>query len=328
MENELRAMGFVIQPRLSFKNVRDQMIYQFFMCGANFESNSVCKRGQLVISISSLCEETGWPYGVIRGAINRLEKHGYISTETLSQKRGIKVTITDYNNLQSLENYRKMNKENNNEDNKEGNKQDNKWINKQDEAEIPFAPTGEGDSKIAINKENNKQNDKENNNQNNKQVNNTITSFNNIIINSNINNIKHYLKDLPGRLLNLTSETEIESFVDFAEKVNPLSLTKKIVVRYFNTIRLTRSTCKISANVLATLWEKFQKYNTDQLHFAMLQHCIHHDDKKEQYTLGILRNTDIHEARRKLLVLINKNAREEIVNAISQQSDGEYHYGF
>ncbi|MBU8908542.1 hypothetical protein [Desertibacillus haloalkaliphilus] len=319
-DNGIRASGFVIQPRLHFKQAIDKMLYQYFIDAANYKPSDQCNRGQLITSMKVLSENTGWSYGVIRGIVKRLCSQGYIEQETLSQKRGIRITIVDYDNIQSLENYKKINKQDNNQTNKEINKQDNK----QDDCEKPVETRGESVSDHGANKETNK----EINKQDNKQINNTITSFRNIIINSNIN-IKEHLKDLPSKVVNIDCDEEVQAFVDFAEQVNPTGLNPKIVVNYFNTIRMTRTTCKISANILANLLDKFSKYEVDQLHYALLVHALEHDDKRESYTLGILRNTDVHEARRKLIKIKNKHAGEAMVSESSGRSDrGEYQYGF
>lgn len=57
-------------------------------------------------------------------------------------------------------------------------------------------------------------------------------------------------------------------------------------------------------------------------------HCDQHDDKKEQYTLGILlRNTKEHEASRGLIRLKNKN-KGGVMDSEETERDSKYEYGF
>ena len=104
----------------------------------------------------------------------------------------------------------------------------------------------------------------------------------------------------------------------------PSGTSKRIAVNYLDAIRLIRSTCKISANLVSGQFEKMAKFNADQVNYSMLKHYTQHDDKKENYTLGILRNTNIHEARRGLIKLKNKGG----VAADAAHQDSEYEYGF
>ncbi len=74
-------------------------------------------------------------------------------------------------------------------------------------------------------------------------------------------------------------------------------------------LRLTRSTCKISKNVLLQVFAKMKKYSANQINFAVWHHFEKHDDKREQYTLGILRNTRDDEAYRKLMRMLNRQSK-------------------
>lgn len=249
--NQIEVKGFVIQPRLTFKNRRDKMIYQLLVEEANYRESDKCKQGQTIISITSLEEDTGWSRGQIRGSLNRLKEAGYISTETMPRNRGLLITITNYSEFQSLETY----------------KNNQQITDKQ--------PTD----------------------------NQTRTSFK-----QQVNNNEH-IKDLRG---NFSDVKHFELFVDLAEQINPLGLNKKILINYFDVIRMTRKTCRISANVCIRIWEKLQKYKDepDKLHYALLTHTLNHDDKGEEYTFGIIRNTSPTEARRKMIRLLNTDARE------------------
>ncbi len=329
MENKkVNASGFVIQPRLQFDDLRDKMLYQHFVEGANYVDSNDCKIGQLITSILSIQKDTGWSYGIVRGIIGRLEDSGLIIVETRSQKRGITVTIVDYSRFQSLKNYEKNNKENNNPLTKEkqsGNKEDNK--------ENPLAKsrasTVERGLEMSINKENNNPLTKEeqtDNKENHNAITALITSLNSI--NSN-KTLKQYVDEANVKNMNLSSTDEIEIFVDFALRTNafPDGVSKKILIRYFDAIRLTRSTCRISARLLTNVIEKMSKYSANQINYALWMHCEKHDDKKEQYTLGILRNTKEPEARRGLMMLKNKNGGVDVAGD-QPNHESKYDYGF
>ncbi|MGM7684669.1 hypothetical protein ACSVDA_21410 [Cytobacillus sp. Hm23] len=291
-------MGFVVVPRLSFNNLKDKMLFLHFMESANYESSKNCERGELITSITKLEEEIGWTYKVIRNILERLKKSGYINVETLNQKRGIKVKISEYSNFQTLEKYQKKG----NEKGKEEGKEKGKGIKEQ-------KPCGSMDKQPQKNKKG-----KEEGKQMGNEKGNTLTSFITSLNNININKtLKEYIDEAKVKSKNLTSTEDIETFVDFALRTNalPESINDKILISYFDCIRLNRSTCNISANILVNFIEKIQKYSIDQIHYALWKHFEEHDDKRESYTLGILRNTKEHEARRGLIKLKNKGGQEE-----------------
>lgn len=318
--------GFVIQPRLPFENAKDKMLYHYLLDGANFVKSKTCGVGQVLTSISSLSVETGWSYGVVRGMLLRITEHGYISIKTMSQKRGIMITICDYEAFQNLEKYKKINKENNNPLTKDE-QSTNKENNKENEFEKPCHKKENEGSESSPNKENNKALTKGEQSIN-KENRNTITAFITSLNIINNKTLKDYLAESSSKNMNLASKEEIMSFVDFALQVNalPPGASKLITVNYLDIIRLLRSTCKVSANLVAGHLEKLNKYTADQVNYAMLKHYTQHDDKKEQYTLGILRNTNIHEARRGLIKLKNKGGPEDA--ALLTGDEQKYEYGF
>jgi predicted phage replisome organizer len=126
----------------------------------------------------------------------------------------------------------------------------------------------------------------------------------------------------------IENDQDVEIFVDFALQNNllPDQISKKIAIKYFDCIRLTRSSCKISENVLSNLVERMKKYTADQLNYAMWMHTDKHSEKKEQYTLGILRNTDVAEARRGLMKMQNITPKHKGVHydAGAEQRIKEY----
>lgn len=296
-EIRLKASGFVIQPRLKFKHLRDQMIYQYLVSKANYRKESSLHIGQTKIILSEIEREVGWSRKMTSNSLKRLKELGYITYERMTQNRGILVEISMYEQFQDLENYSK--KKQKKEQGKEQEEEQQKAQEKK--AEKPY------DSKVKSLEENGKAQEKAQEKEQRKAQLISITAFINSI--SNINKtLKEYIADAPVKNKNLSNTEEIETFVDFALRTNalPTGVSKKILISYFDCIRLTRQTCTISANILANLIDKMSKYGVDQLHYALWTHFEKHDDKPEKYTLGILRRTDVHEAKRGLMKLKNK----------------------
>jgi predicted transcriptional regulator len=325
VENSIQTSGFVIQPRLQFKKTKDMMLYQLFVYLANYENSTNCKRGQLITSSLSLSNETGWTRAEIRGSIKRLEDDGHIISKPYKRNKGLLITVSNYDDYQKLTNYnKKINQQDNQQDNQHNSQQDNQ----QGKPEIPCDSKEDDDLK----NENNQQDNQQGSQQDSQLNNHTITTYINSIINNNINNnitLKEYIAEAPVKNKNLTTTEEIETFVDFATQTNalPAGINSKLLVSYFDCIRLTRQTCTISANILVKFLEKIQKYSANQIHYALWKHIDQHDDKRESYTLGILRNTKEPEARRGLIKLKNRNGGENL--ATNQSSDQQkYDYGF
>ncbi|OCA85251.1 hypothetical protein [Pseudobacillus wudalianchiensis] len=311
MDNRIQASGFVIQPRLQFKNVKDKMLYQLFNDLANYEDSINCRRGQLITSSLSLSSETGWSRAEIRSSIKRLEDGGYIRSKPFKKNKGLLITVLNYDNFQKLEGY---NKKSNQQKNQQGDQHKNQCKNQQEKTEKPCGSREERDLKSINDQQKNQQSDQLKN----QQKNHTITAFINSITNIN-KTLKEYIDEANVKNMNLTSINDIEIFVDFALQTNalPEGTSKKILVAYFDCIRLNRQTCNISAALLTKHIEKLNKYSVNQLHYALWKHVEQYDDKREQYTLGILRNTKEHEARRGLMIL--KNRKGAITNGNDEQ---------
>ncbi|MBU8787999.1 hypothetical protein MHB78_00995 [Bacillus sp. FSL K6-0138] len=121
------------------------------------------------------------------------------------------------------------------------------------------------------------------------------------------------LESVGLKSINLSSLEEIEKITELTIQKGtlPVGIKKSILVQYLDCLRLTRSTGKISANVLMTHLEKMSKYSVDQLHYAMWTHVEKYSDRNEKYTLGILRNTDDHKARQGLMILMNQGGKRK-----------------
>lgn len=314
MSDQIKASGFVVQPRLQFKKLIDKMIYQYLLDNANYIKSEKCDVGQTILVLTDLSKETGWTRETIRGALNRLEKDGYIIAKPRHQKKGMDITINFYKELQSLPFYKSDKGKKSPQENTQEIPQQETHEN---DSENAWGSKGENMSKKVTTQEKAQGNPHE--------IPHTITAFINSIKNIN-KTLKEYIVDAPVKNKNLGSLQDIETFVDFAARTNalPNGVNTKLLISYFDCIRLTRGTCTISANILVKFIEKMSKYSINQIHYALWKHIEQHDDKRESYTLGIMRNTNEHEARRGLIKLKNKGA-EPIA---AHQQDQKYDYGF
>ena len=298
------------------------MIYQFLMSKVTYAEVGNIKVGQTIIKLTELEKETAWSRRMIKFSLDKLTEQNYILQETLTQKRGVLITIVCYEDYQKLDSYKKNKQKNVQENEHPMNKQcttDEHEDVQESEAETPCDSKGED-----VPENDDVQGDEQPMNKqctSNVQENEHLISITAFItalnsINSNIT-LKQYVNQANVKSMNLTSTDDIQIFVDFALRTNafPEGTSRKILIAYFDSVRMTRATCNISAKLLANLIEKMGKYSVNQINYALWMHCEKHDDKKEQYTLGILRNTKEPEARRGLMMLKNKNGGVEDVAA-------------
>ena len=108
---------------------------------------------------------------------------------------------------------------------------------------------------------------------------------------------------------NLSNDADVESFVEILSDSNPFDkIPKKLIAKYINTIRFRRKTKRIATSIVNRLWEEWKQFDQEVVTYALWVHIEQYSkDKDENYTLGIMRNTDVHEARRKLIIMKNKN---------------------
>lgn len=292
----METSGFVVLPRLSIKNVRDKLIFCYLIETANWNT------GEAKINVSELEREVGWSRKEISNSLSRLQKGGLIQTETLKGKRGVRVVIARYFEYQNLSNYKKMAQANvemaqakvqaHAEMGQASNIENPcpAWDSHTNKSEVEQA-NGETAQALAQAREEKGQ-----------------ALFNNSIINSNSNSSINNKPNtsLTSEKKQLASEADVISFVDENIDVLPAGTNRKLLIRYCETIRLTRSTCKISQNVLLQVFAKMRKYSRNQINYAIWNHVEKHDDKREKYTLGILRNTSDAEAYRKIMLMLNR----------------------
>lgn len=79
---------------------------------------------------------------------------------------------------------------------------------------------------------------------------------------------------------------------DFSSITNFNELNKK----YWDVIRETRKNGKVAKSVIYNAMDKWKKYDPIVIEYALKSHIDMHAGKKEEYTLGIMRNTKKEEA--------------------------------
>lgn len=92
------------------------------------------------------------------------------------------------------------------------------------------------------------------------------------------------------------SEKIKDLFPVFADIDNFIDLNK----RYWDVIRETRKTGKIADSVIYNNMNKWKKYDPVVVEYALKEHINNHSGKKEEYTVGIMRNTSKEEASNRL----------------------------
>ena len=70
--------------------------------------------------------------------------------------------------------------------------------------------------------------------------------------------------------------------------------------KYWDVIRETRKTGKVSESVIYNSMKKWKKYDLKVIEYALKTHIENHVGKKEDYTIGIMRNTSKEEAIERL----------------------------
>ncbi|MBT2601261.1 MULTISPECIES: hypothetical protein [unclassified Oceanobacillus] len=94
--------------------------------------------------------------------------------------------------------------------------------------------------------------------------------------------------------------------------------------KYWDAIRETRKTGSVSKSVIYNNMTKWQKYDLTVIEYALKTHVESHKGKKEDYTIGIMRNTSKEEAAERLRVGV-KPFKNNVVQIPSYggESDGK-----
>jgi len=140
------------------------------------------------------------------------------------------------------------------------------------------------------------------------------------------NNNKNAIKNKNAKNNNKNYTPKIKDLLAYFSKKIPnfIELNKQ----YWDVIRETRATGKISESVIYNTMKKWQKYDPIVVHYALRTHIESHAGKREEYTIGIMRNTDEHEAKRGLIRLKNKGGGCVGGYQSNNPEGPQYDYGF
>ncbi|MEC0765057.1 DnaD domain protein [Bacillus atrophaeus] len=103
----LEGIGYVVLPRLPFKDSRDETIYDHLFKRAEYRPDQELEPGQTIIKLVELAERYSWSADQIKYSLERMVKQGYLHLERLPQKRGFIVTVLHYAEYIQLGNYNK-----------------------------------------------------------------------------------------------------------------------------------------------------------------------------------------------------------------------------
>lgn len=70
----------------------------------------------------------------------------------------------------------------------------------------------------------------------------------------------------------------------------PSFYQQQLIIDYWNTVRFTRKTGKISINIIKTEMDYWQKFEVEVVMEALKTHINQRREYKESYTRGIMRN--------------------------------------
>ncbi|WP_289141498.1 hypothetical protein [uncultured Brevibacillus sp.] len=307
--------GFFVLPRSSWRSKRDKLLFYDLVEQANYKDSAGCKRGQLITSSLQLAKDTGWTDKQIRGSLDYLKQQGLISVESFKdRKKGVRITIVPYDQFQDLDFYSKKGE-------LKGELQ-GEYEGELAPPENAVVPTVEGTSK----KGEGELKDELKGEFEGDSLTTVLTT----------DKQQRDIKDLREQL---ASSEHVETFVDSQMLANPIStLPRKLFVQYFNTIRLKRATGRIATGKAAKIWDKLLSFWQNKkladtsdgraviILYALSLHVMQHDDKAEEYTFGIIRRTKEHEARQKMLKIMNQGgAGREIAATGTESGRSEYH---
>ncbi|PRS02390.1 DnaD domain protein [Bacillus atrophaeus] len=103
----VEGIGYVVLPRLPFKDSRDETIYDHLFKRAEYRPDQELEPGQTIIKLVELAERYSWSADQIKYSLDRMVKQGYLQLDRLPQKRGFIVTVLHYAEYIQLGNYNK-----------------------------------------------------------------------------------------------------------------------------------------------------------------------------------------------------------------------------
>ena len=104
---DMQGLGYVVLPRLPFKDSRDETIYDYLFKRAEYRADQELKLGQTIIKLVDLARRFNWSSDQIKYSLDRMVKQEYLKLDRLPQKRGFIVTVLNYAAYIQLGNYNK-----------------------------------------------------------------------------------------------------------------------------------------------------------------------------------------------------------------------------
>ncbi|AEK89492.1 hypothetical protein KS08_05790 [Bacillus subtilis] len=104
---DMQGLGYVVLPRLPFKDSRDETIYDYLFKRAEYRADQELKLGQTIIKLVDLARRFNWSSDQIKYSLDRMVKQEYLKLDRLPQKRGFIVTVLNYAEYIQLGNYNK-----------------------------------------------------------------------------------------------------------------------------------------------------------------------------------------------------------------------------
>ncbi|WP_041517689.1 DnaD domain-containing protein [Bacillus subtilis] len=104
---DMYGLGYVVLPRLHFKDSRDETIYDHLFKRAEYRSDQQLEPGQTIIKLVDLAKRFNWSADQIKYSLDRMVKQEYLKLDRLPQKRGFIVTVLHYAEYIQLGNYNK-----------------------------------------------------------------------------------------------------------------------------------------------------------------------------------------------------------------------------
>ncbi|AEB24475.1 DnaD domain protein [Bacillus amyloliquefaciens] len=104
---DMQGLGYVVLPRLPFKDSRDETIYDYLFKRAEYRADQELKLGQTIIKLVDLARRFNWSSDQIKYSLDRMVKKEYLKLDRLPQKRGFIVTVLNYAEYIQLGNYNK-----------------------------------------------------------------------------------------------------------------------------------------------------------------------------------------------------------------------------
>ncbi|MFP7702170.1 DnaD domain protein [Bacillus sp. C15] len=104
---DMQGLGYVVLPRLPFKDPRDETIYDYLFKRAEYRADQELMLGQTIVKLVDLAKRFNWSSDQIKYSLDRMVKQEYLKLDRLPQKRGFIVTVLNYAEYIQLGNYNK-----------------------------------------------------------------------------------------------------------------------------------------------------------------------------------------------------------------------------